>query len=239
LLLLVSKRRLCAAALLGLAALLLARLAPAAAPSASGHPQVIRRVPTAARVVALTFDDGPDPGYTPAILTLLERYHARATFFVLGQEAVRHPGLLRRITAQGSEIGLHGFSHRAFTALSGSLLARELSRSRQAVQRATGTVPALVRPPYGKVDGKVLAELAALGYRAVLWSTDTRDWRRPGSRAIARAAVRDLSPGEILLFHDGGGDRSQTLQALSVLLPDLAERGYRCLTVSQMLRRGG
>ncbi|GIG61360.1 hypothetical protein Lfu02_57320 [Longispora fulva] len=194
------------------------------------------------RTVALTFEDGPDPEWTPRILDALARHHAHATFFVVGARVDEHPELVRRILAEGHELGLHGFTHRDLTALPEWQVRRELDLTRDAVARATGRDIRLFRPAYSstpaQVDARTMALIAAAGrwgYRTVLSDLDTRDWQQPGVPAIAVAGAPLGDNGAIVGLHDGGGDRSQTLRALDTLLPTLHRRELRVVTVSEGL----
>ena len=193
--------------------------------------------------IALTFDDGPDPEWTPKVLDVLRRYHAHATFFVVGARVDEHPELVRRILAEGHELGSHTFTHADIAALPGWRRDLELGLTRNAIAGATGRRPSLFRPPFSSVpssltEGDVTALRAAArsGQVAVLADRDTNDWRRPGTDAVVAAATPERpGAGAVVLMHDGGGDRSQTVAALDRLLPDLTRQGYRFTTVSEGL----
>jgi cellulose synthase/poly-beta-1,6-N-acetylglucosamine synthase-like glycosyltransferase/peptidoglycan/xylan/chitin deacetylase (PgdA/CDA1 family) len=195
-----------------------------------------------ARTIALTFDDGPDPVWTPRILEVLARHRAHATFFVIGSRVNRDPALTRRLLAEGHEIGSHTFTHTDLGALPGWRLSAELSLTRNAVAAATGRRPVLLRPPYSSVPDSVgaagytgLRRAGAAGHVVVLTDLDTRDWARPGVPAILRAARPAGGAGAIVTLHDAGGDRGQTVAALDLLIPRLQARGYRFVTVSEGL----
>ena len=204
-------------------------------------PAATRSMP--AGTIALTFDDGPDPRWTPQILDVLRRHNARATFFVVGARVNQHPELVRRILAEGHEIGSHGFTHTDLAVLPAWRRSLELTLTRNAVAGATGLQPTLLRPPFSSQPSALTSgDLAALrdaarsGHIAVLADRDTRDWQRPGVDAIVAAAIPEKSgDGAVVLMHDGGGDRSQTVAALDRLIPELAARGYRFTTVSEGL----
>lgn len=192
-----------------------------------------------AGTVALTFDDGPDPEWTPKILDALKRHDAHATFFVIGSKVNEHPDLVRRIVAEGHELGVHTFTH---VQLSGAASWRrdlELSLTLNAIASATGQATALMRPPYSsETDAVTDADFAAQrdaaesGYLVVLADHDTKDWSNPGVAAIVAAAQPAKGAGAIVMMHDGGGDRSQTLAALETLLPAWQKEGYALSTVS-------
>ncbi|MEV1315786.1 bifunctional polysaccharide deacetylase/glycosyltransferase family 2 protein [Micromonospora arborensis] len=191
------------------------------------------------RTIALTFDDGPDPRWTPQVLDVLRRHGAHATFFVVGARVNEHPELVRRILAEGHEIGSHTFTHADLAEVSPWRRDLELSLTRKAVASATGREVTLFRPPFSSVPTALTGpEYAALraaagnGHVAVLADLDTRDWQRPGTDQIVRAATPKRGRGAVVLMHDGGGDRTQTLAALDRLLPALGDQGYRFTTVS-------
>ncbi|HEX6500419.1 MAG TPA: bifunctional polysaccharide deacetylase/glycosyltransferase family 2 protein [Micromonosporaceae bacterium] len=195
-----------------------------------------------AKTIALTFDDGPDPRWTPKILAVLRRYHAHATFFMIGSHVNEDPELVRRIVADGNEVGSHSFSHRELAVLPSWQRRIELSLTQNAIAGATGRQAVLMRPPYSsEPDAVTAADFAALrdvgrdGYLVVLADHDTNDWRKPGVDAIVRAATPKPGTGAVVMMHDGGGDRAQTVQALDVLIPKLQAQGYRFATVSQAL----
>ncbi|HEX5596700.1 MAG TPA: bifunctional polysaccharide deacetylase/glycosyltransferase family 2 protein [Micromonosporaceae bacterium] len=198
-----------------------------------------------AGTIALTFDDGPDPHWTPQILDVLARHKARATFFVVGARVNEHPELVRRILAEGHELGSHTFTHADLAVLPQWRRDLELTLTRNAIAGATGRQATLFRPPYSsRPDGLSVEEVAALrdaarsGHIAVLADLDTVDWRQPGVAAIVAASTPEPGQGAVVLMHDGGGDRSQTLAALERLLPELTADGYRFTTVSEGLEAG-
>ncbi|WP_225849064.1 bifunctional polysaccharide deacetylase/glycosyltransferase family 2 protein [Streptomyces sp. HPF1205] len=191
------------------------------------------------RTVALTFDDGPDPAWTPKILDVLRRHHVHATFFVVGTQVAAHPGLVRRILADGNEIGLHTFTHADLGSIPAWQRRLELREAQLAVAGATGRTTSLLRPPYSSVndaltdkDWTAVRSAGAAGYLTVLSTLDSDDWKRPGADRILADATPRGTAGQILLMHDAGGDRSQTVAALDRLLPRLAARGMRVTTVS-------
>lgn len=172
---------------------------------------------TDGKVIYLTFDDGPQRVWTPKMLSLLEKYHAKATFFVLGREAAAHPELVATTRSLGHTIGNHTWDHPKLTMLSDAELRQQL---------ASGVKSKCFRPPFRDTDVRVAAVAAQYGQRQVLWDVDTLDWEKPGAAKIERAILRGARPGAIILIHDGGGDRSQTHTALSRALPQLIHQGY-------------
>ncbi|MGW5585011.1 bifunctional polysaccharide deacetylase/glycosyltransferase family 2 protein [Streptomyces sp. NPDC003857] len=191
------------------------------------------------RTIALTFDDGPDPVWTPRILDVLRRNHVHATFFIVGTQAVAHPELVRRIVAEGHQIGIHTFTHPDLARLAPWQRSLELRETQLAVAGAAGVTTALLRPPYSSrndaldnTDWSVLQQADTAGYVTVLATQDAEDWQRPGVGRILAQATPHGRTGQIVLMHDAGGDRSQTVAALSILLPRLKAQGYTLATVS-------
>ncbi|MEV8503860.1 bifunctional polysaccharide deacetylase/glycosyltransferase family 2 protein [Actinoplanes sp. NPDC051475] len=203
--------------------------------------QPIRSLRPPPRVLALTFDDGPDPRWTPRILDVLRRHGAHATFFVVGAKVAEHPELARRIVAEGHELGVHTYSHAELAAIPAWRQRAELAATQAVIASATGTRTRLVRPPYAATPGAVtraeaeaMNRAGAAGYLTVLTDRDSGDWRRPGTAAIVRAATPAAGRGAVVMFHDSGGDRAQTVAAVDRLLSTAA--GYRFATVSQAVR---
>ncbi|MEV1173364.1 polysaccharide deacetylase family protein [Nonomuraea sp. NPDC049784] len=179
------------------------------------------------KCVALTFDDGPGR-YTDTLLRHLAKYHAHATFFVVGSNVVVYPRVLRRTVAAGHEIGNHTWSHPVLTRLSAAGVRSQLVRTDREVKAAGGVVPQLVRPPYGAFNKAVRRQIAR---PLVLWNVDTLDWRYRNSATVARRALRAVRPGSIILFHD---IHRTTVGAIPHVLKSLAKRGYRFVTVSEL-----
>ncbi|WBP90216.1 polysaccharide deacetylase family protein [Kitasatospora cathayae] len=180
----------------------------------------------AQRVVALTIDDGPDPKYTPAVLDLLQQHGIRATFFLIGENAVEHPALVKEIADRGHHIANHTWTHPDLRHMSESAVRDELERTSDLLQRTAGRLPTWFRAPGGDWSPVSLKVAADLGLRNMAWSVDPRDWARPGTSAITERILKDVRPGSIVLNHDGGGDRSQTVAALKLYLPALIDSGY-------------
>ncbi|WP_338320211.1 polysaccharide deacetylase family protein [Streptomyces lonarensis] len=181
--------------------------------------------------VALTVDDGPDPRWTPRLLDVLDAHGVRATFFVIGERAARHPELLRRTLAAGHTLANHSHTHpQPFAALPPAAIEAELRRTQQAILDATGQAPQLFRAPAGGWSRSVLAAARGLGLTPADWSVDPKDWRAPPAARIART-VLGAGPGDIILCHDGGGDRSGTVSALATALGTLRDRGVRFRTL--------
>jgi len=197
--------------------------------------------PPPGRRIALTFDDGPDPAWTPKIAAILRREHVPATFFVVGSEAARHPDLIRLLVRDGDEIGNHTFTHVALSNGPSWERRLQLDLTEAVLVGITGHYSRLVRPPYSATpdavsdqDERKLAELAGHRYLIVLANNDSEDWRRGGVAGIVSNASPQGTTGGIVMFHDGGGDRSQTVAALQQLIPALRARGFRFVTVSAL-----
>lgn len=223
-------------------ALLLPRAAlagPALPPMPDRLAPMVRAVPMTARVVALTFDDGPSPRYTQAILDALRQDHARATFFVVGQEAVRLPALVRAEAKAGMEVANHGMHHRILRGRTASEVESEANEGADVIRTLTGRRPHLYRLPQGVGDTTALQVLGRLGYVVIAWSVDTRDYLRQSPGALVTRALGQVAPGRIIIFHDGGGNRQATVEAVRILLPRLRAEGYTVTTVSDLLGRAG
>ncbi|MEU4193232.1 glycosyltransferase [Kribbella sp. NPDC026611] len=208
-------------------------------PVIDARPGQPRSVGPRARTIALTFDDGPDPVWTPKILAILRAQQVHATFFVVGTAVAEHPELARQIVAEGHQIAVHTFTHANLSAAPGWRRSLELRQSQLILAGATGVSTTLLRPPYSSEpssltdhDWAALQSARAAGYLTVLSSQDSEDWRRPGTdRVIANSMPRSQA-GQVLLMHDAGGDRSETVEALARIIPRLKARGFRFATVS-------
>ena len=193
------------------------------------------------RTVALTFDDGPDPRWTPQVLAVLARHHVPATFFVVGSRVLAHPGLVRAERKAGDEIGSHTFVHANVGAISGWQGNLELSLTQSALAATLGIHTGIFRPPYSSgtdsvtgSDFRAWRAIARQGYLIVLANRSTDDWARPGVPAILAHAEPAKGTGTIVMFHDGGGDRQETVDALDQYISTLQGQGYRFTTVSDL-----
>jgi cellulose synthase/poly-beta-1,6-N-acetylglucosamine synthase-like glycosyltransferase/peptidoglycan/xylan/chitin deacetylase (PgdA/CDA1 family) len=202
---------------------------------------LVSRQPPPGRRIALTFDDGPDPRWTPEIAAVLRREHVPATFFVIGSEATRHPNVIRTLVRDGDEIGNHTFTHVALSNGPGWERRLQIDLTEAAIAGITGRYTRLIRPPYSAtpnavtpLDERDLARLAGRRYLIVLANYDSEDWTRPGVAEIVRNASPAGVTGGIVMLHDGGGNRSQTVSAVKKLIPLLRARGFRFVTVSQL-----
>ncbi len=186
------------------------------------------------RVIALTFDDGPSP-YTPAILRVLERLHAPATFFVVGQQLRYFSAALQQEIRHGFPIGDHTENHAWLIRLSRAGQSAQIEEQAAAVHRLGAPTPSLFRPPYGAYNSTTLGILRHLRMLMVLWSIDPGDWRLPGTKSIVSTVLGHARPGAIVILHDGGGNRSETVAALPEIIGQLRRRGYRLVTVPELL----
>jgi peptidoglycan/xylan/chitin deacetylase (PgdA/CDA1 family) len=187
-----------------------------------------------AREVALTFDDGPSQ-YTLPILRLLARAHMHATFFVTGYAASSHTFQLGQIRAGGQAFGDHTVTHSQLTREKPAKRRWELLSTAERVQEAVGVRPTLFRPPYGESSRVINRMARELGMLPITWSTDSKDWTRPGVKQIVKTALAGAQPGGIILMHDGGGDRSETVKALKLILKGLKKRHLVSVTLPKLL----
>ncbi|CAI6041721.1 polysaccharide deacetylase family protein [Cohnella sp. JJ-181] len=199
---------------------------------------VLRAVASGGRRVALTFDDVPDPRYTPLVLNVLKRKRVRATFFVVGSRAAKHPALMRRIVSEGHAVGNHTYSHPELPKLSLGQVEREIERTGETIRATAGFEPAMIRPPYGDIRPAQLEWARSRGYIVVNWDVDSQDWRQIPAGVVLRNAVKGLRPGSIILMHAGGGAGQNlygTVNALPRLIDQLRAKGYELVTVPELL----
>jgi peptidoglycan/xylan/chitin deacetylase (PgdA/CDA1 family) len=182
------------------------------------------------KAIALTIDDGPSPVYTPQVLRLLEKYHVTATFSMIGIEVRGYPAVAREVAAAGHVIANHTWTHPDLARLPPVLVADQMVRGAEAIHAVTGRVPRLFRAPYGAWSPYVLERCAQADLIPLGWSVDPRDWSRPGVPAIISNIMRNTHGGSIILEHDGGGNRSQTVAALTYVIPRLLAAGYHFRT---------
>jgi len=223
---------------------------PAASPPTRQHPELTRHaarpprheqprlpygepmytVEDGPKVVALTIDDGPSPVYTPQILRILRRYGITASFSMIGLNAAAFPGVAREVAGAGHMIVNHTWNHYNLGYMPAVAVGDEIARASDTIHAATGERPGMFRAPYGVWPPAVFSCCARAGLTPLAWSVDPRDWSRPGVGAIVRDIVADTRTGSIILEHDGGGNRSQTVAALKIWLPRLLDSGYQFTT---------
>ncbi|MBP6600345.1 MAG: polysaccharide deacetylase family protein [Verrucomicrobiales bacterium] len=191
------------------------------------------RVKTSRKVIAITFDDGPHPENTPRLLDMLKERKIKATFYVVGDMVKYSPQLLRRMVAEGHEIGNHTVSHGTLSRMSNDSLIKELKTAHEQILHETGVAPRTMRPPGGaiKKDQKALM-MEELGYPTILWSVDPLDWKRPGPAVVTSRLLNGASPGGILLVHDL---HKPTVDAMPSTLDQLLAQGYEFVTISELI----
>ncbi len=187
--------------------------------------------------IALTFDDGPHPRNTPRLLDMLRQRNIPATFYVIGKSVNLHPEITRRIVAEGHEIGNHTYNHPNLTKLSNASVRRELDTTREAIIRTTGVKPRTMRPPYGALRTSQRQMIhSEYGYPTILWDVDPLDWKRPGTAVVKSRILNGTKSGSIVLAHDL---HSTTVDAMPTTLDALLAKGFRFVTVSQLLAMKG
>jgi peptidoglycan/xylan/chitin deacetylase (PgdA/CDA1 family) len=193
-------------------------------PPPPGHPQYY--VHEGDKAIALTIDDGPSAKYTPQVLALLAQYKIAATFCMIGQSADKHASLVAEVSAAGHLVANHTWTHPNLSKMTAAQVTAEIERTNDAITRGGAKQPVLFRAPGGNWSPTVFQVCAQLGLRPLDWSVDPRDWSRPGTDHIVQTVMGHTHTGSIILEHDGGGDRSQTVAALQTFLPQLLAAGY-------------
>lgn len=200
-------------------------------------PHVFARHGPPLKRIALTFDDGPDTRYTPQILSILQKEHVHATFFVLGVQAVQHPRMIKRIYREGHVIGNHSFDHANLIHVSAQRLNWEITATDDVLNHLIGTHTRLFRAPYGNVNVTILRRLGQLGYQAINWSVDSNDWRNLSAAQVEMNILKDVHPGAIILQHCAGNSKEiliGTVQALPSVIHNLRAEGYAFVTVPEL-----
>lgn len=186
--------------------------------------------------IALTFDDGPHPRYTPQILDVLKKYDVKATFFVIGENALYYPDALCRAAKEGHEIANHTYSHMSLSSKNMYRLKDEITKCEDQIYDLTGIKTKLFRPPEGLITHSVSEIATELNYNVILWDIDTRDWAHTPPKVIAKNVADSVQSGCVILMHDFIGKNSPTPEALEIFIPILLERGYRFVTVSELIK---
>jgi peptidoglycan-N-acetylglucosamine deacetylase len=183
--------------------------------------------------IAMTFDDGPSAENTPRLLEMLKQRNIKATFFLIGQNAAANPDLVRRILAEGHEIGNHSWTHPQLSKLSDDRVTTEITKTQDAIKDASGYTPTLLRPPYGAITARQREWIEnQFGLNIILWSVDPLDWKRPGASVITQRILSQVRPGAIILSHD---IHKQTIDAMPATLDGLISKGYKFVTVTQLI----
>ncbi|GIO37331.1 hypothetical protein J41TS12_21920 [Paenibacillus antibioticophila] len=188
--------------------------------------------------IALTFDDVPDPRFTPQILEALSQQGVRATFFVVGHRVKKHPDLLRRIHHEGHVIGNHSYSHPQFSNKSVIQFQKEIQRTEEAIFELIGYRPRLIRPPYGEITENQVRWAKQHGYKLVNWNVDSLDWKGIHKEKVKQNVLNAAGPGSIILMHGGGGTGSNlagSIEALPDIIHELQAKGYQFVTLPQLL----
>ncbi len=185
--------------------------------------------------IALTFDDGPNPTYTPQVLAILRQYKVKATFFCVGNLVQAYPYLVKQEYNEGHTIGNHTWGHPNMPSLSIASIIWQMTAAGDAIQRAIGTRPNLFRPPYGAVNSAVLTYVNYFALTVIQWNVDPRDWSRPGVDVIYARVLAQTSAGSIILLHDGGGDRTQTIAALPMIIEWFQSHGFHFVTIPRLV----
>src|SRR5438046_6337531 len=184
--------------------------------------------------IAMTFDDGPSATLTPKLLDLLAGRHIKVTFFVIGENVAEHPEIVARAAREGHEIGNHSWSHPNFAKMSQESVRSQLQRTDDAIKNATGKRPTLMRPPYGSLTEREKHWIHdEFGYRIILWEVDPYDWKRPGPAVVRNRILKETRPGSIVLSHD---IHPGTIEAMPSTLDALEAKGFKFVTVSELLR---
>ena len=185
--------------------------------------------------IALTFDDGPHPRYTLRILDILDEYNIKATFFVVGINAENYPDTIENVIKKGHEIGNHTYTHPHVSCLNSQNLKCEVERCESAIYGLTDYKTKLFRPPEGMIDADVRSVLRSLDYKVILWDIDTRDWAHTSPQEIADNVIDNIASGDIILMHDYIGYNSPTIEAMRIFIPQLLDKGYRFVVVSELI----
>jgi peptidoglycan-N-acetylglucosamine deacetylase len=188
--------------------------------------------------VALTFDDVPDPRFTPQVLDILKKYEVRATFFIVGSRAEKHPDLVKRMVKEGHIVGNHSYNHPEFSKLTMNAFRKQILHTGEIIRNLTGYTPKMIRPPYGDINEQQLQWAARQQYSIVNWNVDSLDWKGLSKDKVKENILSAVKPGSIVLQHAGGGVGSNlngTIEALPEIIEELRNRGYELVTLDEML----
>jgi peptidoglycan-N-acetylglucosamine deacetylase len=203
------------------------------APSGEAKPATWFSVHVDGPYIAMTFDDGPSPETTPRLLDILKQRNIKVTFFMIGQNAQANPAIVQRILAEGHEIGNHSWTHPQLSKLSDDRVTEEITKTQAAIKDACGYTPVLLRPPYGAITARQKEWIERqFGLSVIIWSVDPFDWKRPGASVIEQRILAGARPGAIILSHD---IHKQTVDAMPATLDALAAKGFKFVTVSELI----
>ncbi|CAM3676776.1 polysaccharide deacetylase family protein [Marinicrinis lubricantis] len=199
---------------------------------------IIHHVKTSTKAVAFTFDDGPNPVYTPQVLEIFKEVNGKATFFMIGERMLKYPEIVDLVTAAKHEIGNHTNTHPGLSKLDPADVRHEIIETDRIIERMIGKRPVTFRPPYFDYSEEARDVCLQLGYRTIgAVHSDARDWEMPGVDHIVAENRKQIRPGSIFIFHDGFDDRSQTVEAVRILAHELVEQGYELVTVSELMNK--
>lgn len=197
---------------------------------------MINEVPTSQNAVAITFDDGPNPIYTPQVIEIFSNAKGKATFFMIGEQMRNHPEIVKQVAAQGHEIGNHTYTHPKLSQLSSAECWEEIQETEKLIEELAGRKPVVFRPPYLDYNQETVSILQQKEYPMIgAVNLEAQDWEQPGVGHILTKSRDAVKNGSILIFHDGYGDRSQTIEAVRMLVSELTLQGYQLVTVSELL----
>ncbi|MBO2942991.1 polysaccharide deacetylase family protein [Paenibacillus sp. F411] len=202
------------------------------------YPDTFRTKGLSSQQIALTFDDVPDPRFTPQVLDALKEHGVKATFFVVGSRAEKHPELVLRMKQEGHAIGNHSYNHAQFGKLSLAQFQDQIQRTNEIIQKITGEATLLIRPPYGDITEEQLLWARKHQYKIVNWNVDSLDWKGLGKDEVKSNVLSAAGPGAIVLQHAGGGtgsDLSGTIEALPEIITELRSQGYEFVTLPELL----
>ncbi|MFA5087400.1 MAG: polysaccharide deacetylase family protein [Candidatus Omnitrophota bacterium] len=200
------------------------------------------RVKTPQKKIALTFDDGPSPLWTPKILDELRTLKVKATFFMIGHHVREYPQIARRVAEEGHTIGNHGYAHSVLIYYTPAEIEEEIKYTEFVIKEATGQTTQYFRPPKAWLQKEIKEKIKSMGYQVVLWSLNSKDWVAFNYRRTVKYVERNIKNGDILLFHDSGnvlkaegGDRSQTVLAIPLIVKSLQEKGFEFVSIKELL----
>ncbi|KGM45362.1 polysaccharide deacetylase family protein [Neobacillus niacini] len=197
---------------------------------------MINEIPTSQRAVAITFDDGPNAVYTPQVLEIFSKAKGKATFFMIGEQMRSHPEIVKEVAAAGHEVGNHTFTHPKLSQLNKAECLAEIEQTEKLIEELTAQKPVIFRPPFLDYNHETLTILQNKGYPMIgALNFEAQDWELPGVEHILGKSREAVKNGSILIFHDGYGDRSQTIEAVRMLVSELTSQGYQLVTVSELL----
>lgn len=197
---------------------------------------MINEVPTSQNAVAITFDDGPNPIYTPQVIEIFSNAKGKATFFMIGEQMRNHPEIVKQVAVQGHEIGNHTYTHPKLSQLSSAECWEEIQETEKLIEELAGRKPVVFRPPYLDYNQETVSILQQKEYPMIgAVNLEAQDWEQPGVGHILTKSRDAVKNGSILIFHDGYGDRSQTIEAVRMLVSELTLQGYQLVTVSELL----